>query len=616
MRPTPKPSPIERLKAISARLYWCPRCNVPLLEKKCGICKGDAITVRVTPPGDVRPAFTGDLKRLRKALSDYFVDDSCIEKFLPRRKIVLLNKIQYPDAADEVIVDGQVLGHLFYDLLKGRWRFKPLYAGVALILEERLPPFAVVDLPTITRNYEIKRSRIVKGEVVWEKGRFVAVELKNHTMQAVAEVIRGKRLRVVKAWPWRRYLRLRGTPSWVDVVKANAHRIKRLEKESVDFIRKLVSEYRLPLIVSFSGGKDSLVTYRLAVKALGSKPPLLFNDTGLELPETVNYVKRFARCENTHLILADAGDAFWRGLKALGPPARDYRWCCKVSKLTPIAIAIKKKFPQGALSLVGQRKYESALRAVSPRVWRNPWIPGTVSATPIQDWTALDVWLYIMRERLPPNPLYYMGFDRLGCWLCPASEMGEFETVKEVHPELWSVWERFLERFSESRGYPSVWVRLGLWRWLRPPGDIKRLAERLGEVLLYDEKRSVSLTTKREDGEMVVEVPVGLKEVEKRVLSLAPIIKDVDVTVEEGRIRFKGLTNESVARALVLRSLFCVGCKACEAKCPLGAIKVKDYPKVDPIKCNACLTCNSACPLVVFSPRGARRAPKLPRDET
>ncbi len=591
---------IERLKVISARLYWCPRCNVPLLESQCGLCGGDALSVHITPPGDARPAFTGDLKRLRGALAEYFRDKYAVEKFLPRRKLVLLNKIQYPDAADEVIVDGQIVGHLFYDLFERKWRFKPLYAGVAQIVEEELAPFAIVSLPKITRNYVIKRSKITKEEVIWEKGRFVAIELESKTMQGVAEVVRGKRLRVIKAWPWKRRLKLKGEPTWADVVRANSRRLDKLEKEAIEFIRDLVEKYKLPVFVSFSGGKDSLVTFRLAEKALGYKPDILFNDTGLELPETVRYVREFARREGVRLLVASAGDAFWRGLQVLGPPARDYRWCCKVAKLIPIARAVRRAYPHGALSLVGQRKYESALRAVSPRIWRNIWIPGTVSASPIHDWTALDVWLYILREKLLVNPLYYMGFDRLGCWLCPASEIAELETVREIHPELWSKWEGYLFDYADKRGYPREWVVLGLWRWLKLPGDIVRVAKRLRVNLDYREKRSLIVDVSRRDSHIIATVS-GIEELEKRVSSLVHILGAVNVRVKGENVIFEGDVSEQQVRVLIMRAAYCVQCGACELRCPTGAIKVGKYPVVDPEKCTRCRLCNLACPIAVFS---------------
>jgi len=83
-----------------------------------------------------------------------------------------------------------------------------------------------------------------------------------------------------------------------------------------------------PLLVSFSGGKDSLVALHLTLK-LGLDPIVVFNDTGLELPETVETVYRTVERYGLRLEVASAGDAFWRAVEFFGPPAKDYRWCCK-----------------------------------------------------------------------------------------------------------------------------------------------------------------------------------------------------------------------------------------------------------------------------------------------
>ncbi len=62
---------------------------------------------------------------------------------------------------------------------------------------------------------------------------------------------------------------------------------------------------------------------------------LLFVNTGLEFPETVSYVHGFARKHGLKLLEADAGESFWEQVDTFGPPAKDFRWCCKVCKLAP-----------------------------------------------------------------------------------------------------------------------------------------------------------------------------------------------------------------------------------------------------------------------------------------
>ncbi|MFW5638376.1 MAG: phosphoadenosine phosphosulfate reductase family protein, partial [Methanoculleus sp.] len=116
------------------------------------------------------------------------------------------------------------------------------------------------------------------------------------------------------------------------------------------------------------------------------------------------------------------------------------------------------------LSFIGQRKYESVRRMQSRRVWRNPRIPQQLSAAPIQQWTAMHVWLYIFREKAPYNTLYERGLDRIGCYLCPSSDLATLDVIRSTFPELWSTWLEKLIWWQERQGLPPDWIERGLWR--------------------------------------------------------------------------------------------------------------------------------------------------------
>jgi phosphoadenosine phosphosulfate reductase len=71
---------IVRLGKMALR--WCDVCNLPVLEsKECGKCKGETREVRLTPPGDIRPAFDHDLKLIRKIIDSQF-GEGCGEKII------------------------------------------------------------------------------------------------------------------------------------------------------------------------------------------------------------------------------------------------------------------------------------------------------------------------------------------------------------------------------------------------------------------------------------------------------------------------------------------------------------------------------------------------------
>jgi len=619
------------LRRAGIRIYWCTTCNLPLLASICGICGGRGRLVRTTPPSDARPAVGVEYRQLWRLIEK----ETGIKNLYPKRKVVLLNKVPYPDAADEVVIDGYVIGHRFYDLRTHRWRFKPLYAGVSEIIRRREGYYALVKLETITRNYEIHRDKIAESSLPprGERWRYVALATPTG-FEGIGLVTRSGRIRVLKSWRARRYEWGSKDPSWAEVVEANEARLAILEQEAIRFINEVYERYQLPPIVSFSGGKDSLVTYHLVKKALG-RVPVIFNDTGLELPETLSYVKAFSEREGVELIEANAGGAFWSSVEVMGPPARDYRWCCKVAKLLPLAKALKERFADGAISFVGQRRLESASRAVSPKVYRNRWIPHVVVAAPINDWSSLDVWLYIFRERLIPNPLYYLGFDRLGCWLCPAMEMGEVEVVREVHPNLWSKWRHFLHRYAEERGMPREWLQLGLWRWLKPPGDICRLVRDKSSIVRSAERGiKIEVELSHQSAAVKVFKPVHsltLSRLANTLCTLAEVTYDGEaVTMESVRVvvtRFKegvivkfeergsegrSLPVEELLRA-TLRAAYCIKCGSCELWCPKEAVKVSvEGPSTNFKACVHCGLCNEVCPVADYGLRALLF--RFPRD--
>lgn len=607
---------IKKLTKISASLYWCDICNVPLLTRICGKCNYEGRTVFLTSPTDARPALGVELSDFRRAV-EAEVDG---EYPYPYRKVVLFNKVSYPDAADEVVIDGYIVGHRYYDLEENMWRFKPLYVGASDILRKKAGYYAIVDLIKLTRNYEIHKDKILEANLPPRGEKHYVVLATASEYEGIGIVTGSGRIRVLKGWLRKNYRWNTRDPDWQEVVEANEARLAILEQEAIDFARKISDEIGLPALVSFSGGKDSLVTYRLIEKALG-KVPILFNDTGLELPETIEYVKKFAESHGVEIIPASADNTFWRGLAVLGPPARDYRWCCKTCKLVPTADAINRFFKQGVLSFVGQRRLESAARAASPRVYRNRWLPNTVVAAPIINWSALEVWLYIFKEKLEVNPLYLNGFDRLGCWLCPAVELGEVEYLKRSHPELWSMWENKLRSYIEEHNLSEDWLRLALWRWLHPPGDISRLAKNVSAHVLR--ARRVKICSRPDSEYIAVKNP--LHQVDAYTLSntltaLGEVrihdstklfIDGIKVIVvnkgEELEVYSNGLLEEERLAKSVIRASLCIGCGSCKLWCQHSAVNIsKGVIHTNLSLCNHCGICNDVCPVAEYTLRNLR----------
>ncbi len=588
----------EVLKREAAKLWWDPIRNLPVLDEKLAYT---ALPLYATPPRDVRPIIGKWYKFVRGVISEYL--GAKVDEILPWRKIILGNKVQYPDYGEEIIIDGMVVGHIIYDIAEKRWKYRPLYTAAERIVEAGAGFFAVVDAPRLSRGYEVHWDRVVEKRLP-ERGRdeYIVVATSDNRFYGIGVKSRRGRLYILKAWRRRQRDFLDVDPNWWDVVHANLEVLEEKEREAIEFIRQLRKRYGLPFYVSFSGGKDSLVVLHLARLALG-EVKVVFNNTGIEFPATVEYVYSLSEKLGLDLEVADAGESFWRGFRAMGPPARDFRWCCKVVKFSPTARLVKKLFPGGAVALVGQRKYESSMRARSPRVWRNKWFPQSLAASPILEWTALDIWLYIFWRRLLPNRLYYEGFDRLGCWLCPAAEMGEYELAARVEPSLYEDWIKKLQRYAMKKGYPEEWVDYGLWRWLNPPRDILRYLGR--SERWYPEARGAAVRVKElGEGRISIEVTDNRLPVDPERLAniVYTVCGETRIERSEHGLMAEGCGSEELLKASI-RAFYCAECLECANWCPRDAIYKREDGGIG-IKTEACIrcgVCNNKCPLAEYT---------------
>ena len=174
----------------------------------------------------------------------------------------------------------------------------------------------------------------------------------------------------------------------------------------------------------------STATADVVIKALANpKITHLFGNTTLEFPMTIDYAERYRK--NHPLaefrIAKNTDQNFYEVCKEIGPPARMMRWCCSMFKTGPITRVLNRKFgDKQILTFYGIRKNESVSRSKYSRVTENTEtvkIQKQTVASPIFEWKDLDVWLYLLSEKVDFNDAYRLGYDRVGCWCCPNNNL-------------------------------------------------------------------------------------------------------------------------------------------------------------------------------------------------
>ncbi len=199
-----------------------------------------------------------------------------------------------------------------------------------------------------------------------------------------------------------------------------------LEAESVHVFREVAAEFERPVLLC-SGGKDSLVMVHLAQKAFWPCRlpfPIMHVDTGLNFPEVIEFRDRLVEELGVRLVVASVQESIDRGRvqEETGPRASRNRL-----QTTTLLDAIEEHRFDAVFG--GARRDEEKARAkerfFSFRDEFGQWDPKGQRPElwslyngrcrqgehfrifPISNWTELDIWMYIEREKITLPSIYY-----------------------------------------------------------------------------------------------------------------------------------------------------------------------------------------------------------------
>jgi sulfate adenylyltransferase subunit 2 len=287
-----------------------------------------------------------------------------------------------------------------------------------------------------------------------------------------------------------------------------------LEAESIFIIREVAAQFRNPVML-YSIGKDSSVMLHLALKAFRPARlpfPVLHIDTTWKFREMIEFRDRVAREFGFELRVHTNQEGVKAGVTPFTHGSAAYTDIMKT-------VALKQALDAGGYdaALGGARRDEEKSRAkeriFSVRSAQHRWDPKnqrpelwniyngriakgeSVRVFPLSNWTELDVWEYVEREKIAVVPLYFAKerpvVERDGMLIMVDDE--RMKLLPGERPELRSV------RFRTLGCYPLS-------------GAVPSRAQTLAEIL--DEMRAA--TTSERQGRVIDHDQAGSMEVKKQ----------------------------------------------------------------------------------------------------
>ena len=206
----------------------------------------------------------------------------------------------------------------------------------------------------------------------------------------------------------------------------NLTHLKDLESEAIFVLREVAAQFEKPLML-FSGGKDSIIMFHLARKAFypGKVPfPLMHVDTGHNFPETIKFRDRLIQETGESLIVKYVQDSIDKGTAVEETGLNPSR-----NGLQTITLLEGLEEGKYDCAMGGARRDEEKARSKErffshrdefgqwdpknqrPEIWNlfngKKKIGEHFRIFPISNWTEMDVWQYILHEKIELPSLYF-----------------------------------------------------------------------------------------------------------------------------------------------------------------------------------------------------------------
>jgi 3'-phosphoadenosine 5'-phosphosulfate sulfotransferase (PAPS reductase)/FAD synthetase len=235
---------------------------------------------------------------------------------------------------------------------------------------------------------------------------------------------------------------------------------------------------KIKIIVQFSGGKDSLASLLWTLNESGYKKEnieAVFCDTGWEHEQTYQHINEVCAALSVPLVVVRSKkykDFVDMAVRKKRFPSAKARFCTEHLKTIPMIDYILDHCDHHVIIIQGIRADESTNRSLMSKqctyfryyyepygydkkgrpkyhtyrkkdvmAFRSKHLDDVIR--PVFDWTGQQVIDYILQNGLKPNPLYYQGASRVGCYPCIMCRHHEIKSMATFNPS-------YIERLREA----------------------------------------------------------------------------------------------------------------------------------------------------------------------
>lgn len=226
-----------------------------------------------------------------------------------------------------------------------------------------------------------------------------------------------------------------------------------------------MGEYRH--IVNISGGKDSAaMAIYLAQEYPQIPAEFVFCDTGVELPETYEYLERLEAILGQEIVRLNSLDLL--GMKRKPGripfdiwlyeyyggylPNHSARWCTRILKIKPFEAYIGQDKAFSYIGIRGDEDREGYLG----KNYKPPKISDKNNIIPVYPFKDDGLGIADVKNLLEANgiglPEYYNWRSRSGCYFCFYQQLGEWQGLKENYPELFEKAKKY-EKIKAGKNF-------------------------------------------------------------------------------------------------------------------------------------------------------------------